>query len=159
LGEPRIARFRCARRPRRRKMLRLEGLQAAGWLRIQTAFAERELIVEPRSVFSPESTGKGGKWTSEPSGALNGDGRRGSGPAVQPFVSLCGCVEIRQLKAGRQMTRRTGSSILASALKKNGVQLIFHVPGESFMSVIDSLSTDHEDIQLITCRHEGSMAV
>src|ERR1700758_2447072 len=58
-----------------------------------------------------------------------------------------------------QMMKRTGSKIMASALKRNGVDLIFHVPGESFMSVIDSLSTDHPDIQLITCRHEGSMAV
>lgn len=57
------------------------------------------------------------------------------------------------------MTTRTGSEILADALKKNAVNLVFHVPGESFMRVLDSLSTRHADIKLITCRHEGSMAV
>jgi acetolactate synthase-1/2/3 large subunit len=54
---------------------------------------------------------------------------------------------------------RTGSEILADALKNNGVDLIYHVPGESFISVLDALKRHHGDIRQVSCRHEGGMAV
>lgn len=51
---------------------------------------------------------------------------------------------------------RHGSEILADALRVNGVGHVFHVPGESFLSVLDALGRRHpEAIRCITARHEN----
>jgi len=55
--------------------------------------------------------------------------------------------------------KRTGAEVLADALTLNASDLIFHVPGESFMRVLDAISIRRPEVRLITCRHEGSMAV
>ena len=53
---------------------------------------------------------------------------------------------------------RKGSEILADELSLNGAELIYHVPGESFLSALDALALRHSDIRLITCRHENGAA-
>jgi len=56
------------------------------------------------------------------------------------------------------MESRAGSDIIADELKLNGVELVFHVPGESFLPALDSFSTRHPDIRCVSCRHENGAA-
>ena len=51
----------------------------------------------------------------------------------------------------------TGGRILVDALRANGVERIFCVPGESYLPVLDALY-DVPEIQVITCRHEAGAA-
>ncbi len=57
-----------------------------------------------------------------------------------------------------RMVKRKGSEILADELALNGAELIYHVPGESFLSALDALSLRHPSIRLISCRHENGSA-
>ena len=57
------------------------------------------------------------------------------------------------------MALRHGSEILADALNLNGAELIYHVPGESFLNALDALSLRHPHIRQITCRYEGGVAI
>ena len=51
-----------------------------------------------------------------------------------------------------------GGQILANALVRQGVELAFGVPGESFLPLLDGL-VDHQDrLKFITCRQEGGAA-
>jgi acetolactate synthase-1/2/3 large subunit len=51
---------------------------------------------------------------------------------------------------------RTGGQVVVSALERNGIDLAFCLPGESFLPVLDAL---HESsIRLVTCRHEQGAA-
>ncbi len=52
---------------------------------------------------------------------------------------------------------RTGGRILVDALVTHGCDRIFHVPGESFLAVLDALH-DTPAIDLVTCRQEGGVA-
>ena len=56
------------------------------------------------------------------------------------------------------MMKRKGSEILADELRLNGVELVYHVPGESFLSVLDALACRHPEIRTVTCRHENGAA-
>ncbi len=51
---------------------------------------------------------------------------------------------------------RTGGRILIDALIAQGCDRIFHVPGESFLAVLDALH-DTSAIDLVTCRQEGGV--
>lgn len=51
--------------------------------------------------------------------------------------------------------RRTGGEILIDALRINGVERAFCVPGESYLAALDALHDAQEDIELIVCRQEG----
>ncbi|PZO81076.1 MAG: thiamine pyrophosphate-binding protein [Sphingomonas hengshuiensis] len=51
---------------------------------------------------------------------------------------------------------RTGGRILVDALVTQGCDRIFHVPGESFLAVLDALH-DTPAIDLVTCRQEGGV--
>ena len=51
---------------------------------------------------------------------------------------------------------RTGGRILVDALALHGCDRIFHVPGESFLAVLDALH-DTPGIDLVTCRQEGGV--
>jgi acetolactate synthase-1/2/3 large subunit len=51
---------------------------------------------------------------------------------------------------------RTGGRILVDALARHGCDRIFHVPGESFLAVLDALH-DTPAIDLVTCRQEGGV--
>jgi acetolactate synthase I/II/III large subunit len=51
---------------------------------------------------------------------------------------------------------RSGGRLLVDQLELNGVELVFCVPGESYLPVLDAL---HDSpIRLISCRHEGAAA-
>jgi len=50
------------------------------------------------------------------------------------------------------MTR--AANLLVETLHEHGVDRVFCVPGESYLSVLDAL-TDHKNIDVVTCRHEG----
>lgn len=52
---------------------------------------------------------------------------------------------------------RHGGQILVQALKDNGVERVFSVPGESFLAVLDGLY--QSGIENIVCRHEGGAAM
>ena len=52
----------------------------------------------------------------------------------------------------------TGGQLLVDALRTQGVDTVFCVPGESYLEVLDAL-VDHRDaIQLVSCRHVGAAA-
>lgn len=51
----------------------------------------------------------------------------------------------------------TGARALVRALAAQGVDHVFCVPGESYLSVLDALM-DEPGIRLITCRHESGAA-
>ncbi|MGZ0187529.1 MAG: thiamine pyrophosphate-binding protein, partial [Alphaproteobacteria bacterium] len=46
------------------------------------------------------------------------------------------------------------ANILADTLDRHGVDVIYCVPGESFLPLTDALR-DRQQIQLVVCRHEG----
>jgi acetolactate synthase-1/2/3 large subunit len=50
-----------------------------------------------------------------------------------------------------------GGQILANALVRQGVDIAFGVPGESFLPLLNGL-VDHPDFSFITCRQEGGAA-
>jgi acetolactate synthase-1/2/3 large subunit len=50
-----------------------------------------------------------------------------------------------------------GGQILANALVRQGVDMAFGVPGESFLPLLNGL-VDHPDFRFITCRQEGGSA-
>ena len=52
--------------------------------------------------------------------------------------------------------KRTGGRILVDNLVAQGCDRIFHVPGESFLAVLDALH-DVPAIDVVTCRHDGAM--
>jgi len=53
---------------------------------------------------------------------------------------------------------RTGGEILVEALKIHGADLVFCVPGESYLAALDALYEARDSIRLITCRQEGGAA-
>ncbi|MDQ0250034.1 acetolactate synthase-1/2/3 large subunit [Sphingomonas kyeonggiensis] len=52
--------------------------------------------------------------------------------------------------------KRTGGRILVDNLVAQGCDRIFHVPGESFLAVLDALH-DVPQIDVVTCRQEGGV--
>jgi acetolactate synthase-1/2/3 large subunit len=55
------------------------------------------------------------------------------------------------------MTQRHGGQILVDALKVNGVERVFSVPGESFLAALDGLY--ESGIENTVCRQEGGAAM
>jgi acetolactate synthase-1/2/3 large subunit len=53
---------------------------------------------------------------------------------------------------------RNGGQILVDALKVNGVDHAFCVPGESYLPVLDALYDVRDEIKLVVCRQEGGAA-
>lgn len=53
---------------------------------------------------------------------------------------------------------RSGGRLVVDALKANGIDAVFHVPGESFTTILDGLYDERNSIRLITCRHEAAAA-
>lgn len=56
------------------------------------------------------------------------------------------------------MDMRNGAEILADELALNGADLVYHVPGESFLMALDALSVRHPEIRAVSCRHENGAA-
>ena len=52
-------------------------------------------------------------------------------------------------------TPRIGGHILADGLVAQGVELIFGVPGESYLAVLDGLFPHGDKVQFVICRQEG----
>jgi acetolactate synthase-1/2/3 large subunit len=53
---------------------------------------------------------------------------------------------------------RTGGQLLVDALKVHGVDLVFGVPGESYLAALDAFHDATEKIRFIICRQEGGAA-
>ena len=53
---------------------------------------------------------------------------------------------------------RTGGRILVDNLLRQGVDLAFCVPGESYLPVLDALYEVREQLRLVVCRQEGGAA-
>ena len=60
------------------------------------------------------------------------------------------------MDVGTTSNMRTGGQIVVDALRANGVELVFCVPGESFLAVLDALSDVPGAPRLIVCRHEAA---
>ncbi len=56
------------------------------------------------------------------------------------------------------MTTRTGGRILVDQLALNGVDLVFGVPGESYLAALDAL-VDRPETRFVICRQEGGAAM
>ncbi|MGJ7550606.1 thiamine pyrophosphate-binding protein [Pseudomonas alloputida] len=54
--------------------------------------------------------------------------------------------------------KRSGGQVLVDALRVNGVERAFCVPGESYLAVLDALHDVQDQIDLIVCRQEGGAA-
>ena len=52
--------------------------------------------------------------------------------------------------------RRHGGKILADQLVVHGADIVFSVPGESFLALLDGFYDS--SIRLVTCRHEAGAA-
>ena len=59
---------------------------------------------------------------------------------------------------GATAGHRMGGHILVDALRTHGVDMVFGVPGESYLAVLDGLH-DANSIQTIICRQEGGSAM
>jgi acetolactate synthase I/II/III large subunit len=55
------------------------------------------------------------------------------------------------------MPKRSGGEILVAALRTNGVDALYCVPGESYIAVLDALY-DAPGVRVVTCRHEAAAA-
>jgi len=53
---------------------------------------------------------------------------------------------------------RTGGRLVVDALRTHGVEIVFCVPGESYLPVLDALYDAQDDITVVTCRHEHGAA-
>ena len=53
---------------------------------------------------------------------------------------------------------RTGGQILVDCLRLHGVDMVFCVPGESYLATLDAFHDVHDSIRLIACRQEGGAA-
>ena len=53
---------------------------------------------------------------------------------------------------------RTGGQVLVDQLKVHGVDMVFCVPGESYLAALDAFHDCADEIQLVTCRHEAAAA-
>ncbi len=53
---------------------------------------------------------------------------------------------------------RHGGEILADALRANGVDTIFGVPGESYLAVLEGLHRHKDEAKFVICRQEGGAA-
>jgi acetolactate synthase-1/2/3 large subunit len=54
---------------------------------------------------------------------------------------------------------RTGGKILADQLRLHGARMIFGVPGESYLAVLDALYDYRDNMPFIVCRQEGGAAM
>ena len=56
------------------------------------------------------------------------------------------------------MTKKIAGHLLVECLMAQGVTHAFGVPGESYLAVLDGFYQYREQIQFVTCRHEGGAA-
>lgn len=53
---------------------------------------------------------------------------------------------------------RTGGEVLVDALRVQGVERVFCVPGESYLAALDAFHDVKDEIDLVVCRQEGGAA-
>jgi len=53
---------------------------------------------------------------------------------------------------------RSGGQLLIDALKVHGVDMVFGVPGESYLAALDAFYDARNDIKFVICRQEGAAA-
>ena len=53
---------------------------------------------------------------------------------------------------------RTGGELIVDALKTHGVDVVFGIPGESFLPTLDALYEAREHIRFVVCRQEAGAA-
>ena len=56
------------------------------------------------------------------------------------------------------MIARTGAKLLIDALRVHGVDMVFGVPGESYLDALDALYDARDQIKFVICRQEGGAA-
>src|SRR6202044_3103398 len=59
--------------------------------------------------------------------------------------------------SGAGTNKLTGGEILVAALRSQGVDRVYCVPGESYLEVLDALH-DTPEIAVVSARHEGAAA-
>jgi acetolactate synthase-1/2/3 large subunit len=62
------------------------------------------------------------------------------------------------MKLSDNALARTGGQLLIDALKVHGVDLVFGVPGESYLASLDAFHGASEKIRFVICRQEGGAA-
>jgi acetolactate synthase I/II/III large subunit len=62
------------------------------------------------------------------------------------------------MKLSDNAIARTGGQLLIDALKVHGVDLVFGVPGESYLASLDAFHGAAEKIKFVICRQEGGAA-
>ena len=62
------------------------------------------------------------------------------------------------MKPSDSTLARSGGQLLIDALKVHGVDLVFGVPGESFLAALDAFYDARDDIKFVICRQEGGAA-
>lgn len=61
--------------------------------------------------------------------------------------------------SARRSSLRSGGQHVATSLQAFGARLVFCVPGESYLPLLDGLYDLKEEITVITCRHEHGAAI
>lgn len=56
------------------------------------------------------------------------------------------------------MIARTEAKLLIDALRVHGVDMVFGVPGESYLDALDALYDARDQIKFVICRPEGGAA-
>ncbi len=56
------------------------------------------------------------------------------------------------------LSPRTGGRVLVDALVGHGVDMVFCVPGESYLAALDAFYDVRNTIRVVTCRHEAGAA-
>ncbi len=62
------------------------------------------------------------------------------------------------MKPADSTLARTGGQLLIDALKVHGVDMVFGVPGESYLDALDAFYDARDDIKFVICRQEGGAA-
>jgi acetolactate synthase I/II/III large subunit len=63
------------------------------------------------------------------------------------------------MKSPDSTLARTGGRLLIDAFKIHGADLVFGVPGESYLAALDALYDARDDIKFVICRQEGGAAM
>ena len=62
------------------------------------------------------------------------------------------------MKMTESTPARTGAQLLIDSLKVHGVDMVFGVPGESYLDALDAFYGAREAIKFVICRQEGGVA-
>jgi acetolactate synthase-1/2/3 large subunit len=62
------------------------------------------------------------------------------------------------MKMTESTLTRTGGQLLIDALRVHGVDMVFGVPGESYLAALDAFYDARNDIKFVICRQEGGAA-